>query len=67
MNNDPQLNLQLTLSETNQILTHLGTLPYNQVANLVLKLQAQAQLQLQAQTPRTSASTPAPAAQPAEA
>jgi hypothetical protein len=42
-----ELNLKLTLDETNLILTSLGQLPYNQVKQLVDKVRAQGMQQVQ--------------------
>lgn len=68
MNQEQTVSLQLAVSEANLILTHLGTLPYNQVANLILKIQAQAQVQLTRQSAAAQqASTPQPQAQAQQA
>lgn len=42
-----EITLKLTLDEVNVVLSALGTLPYNQVAQLVLGLRIQAQEQIE--------------------
>ena len=46
-----EFELTLTLAEINQILEALGQKPYQDVFQLVSKIQQQAQAQLQAQQP----------------
>ena len=47
MNENQELSLQLTLSEINQILDALGSVPYRQIFQLINKIQRQAEGQLQ--------------------
>ncbi len=47
MNDNKPIQIDLTLSEVNQILEGLGQLPYIQVYQLIGKVQQQAQAQLQ--------------------
>ena len=46
-----EIKLVLTLDEINQILSALGSQPYNDVFQLVNKIQQQAQAQLESQPP----------------
>jgi len=46
-----QISLNLTITETNQILEALGGLPYAKVFQLIEKIKAQAEAQLRAQVP----------------
>lgn len=50
-----EVNLKLTLEETNVILSALGNLPYIQVQSLIPKIQAQAEQQLNGSHQETSA------------
>ena len=47
MNQPQELTFQLTVEETNEILSALGNQPFNQVFQLITKLQQQAAAQLQ--------------------
>ena len=54
MNESPEIFIQLTLAEINQILDALGGLPYRQVYQLVAKIQRQGEAQLQQPEPTNS-------------
>lgn len=60
-----EIELKLTLDETNLVLEGLGNLPYARVYALVARIQAQAGEQLRPRAPAAAApAVPPPGAQP---
>lgn len=55
MNASPQLRLELTLDEVNAVLVALGKMPYEQVFELVAKIQQQAGPQLSGRVAESNA------------